>query len=119
LVAVKEATGTTPTRSGGLGAAGVVPEQRVADDAPPVVEDHHAVLLTCDRDRGDIVEASGGCQGLLKRGPPGGRVDLRALGMRAPSRAHQGAGLEVAHDHLAALRRRVDSRNQCHVAWPF
>jgi hypothetical protein len=93
---------------GGGGGAGVVPEQGVADDLAVLVEADHAVLLAADGDRGHVVQAA--CVGsrLLDSGPPGGGVDLGAVGVARAAGADQLAGLGVADDDLAGLGRGVD-----------
>ena len=73
LVTVNDATGTLPDRvgpgpprrpaprqvGGGLGRAGVVPQQRRPHDRAGLVEADHAVLLAADGDGGDVVEPAG------------------------------------------------------------
>ena len=92
FVAVKDATGREPVRShdvgellgqlrGGVGGAGVVPEQGVADDVARRIQHHHAVLLAADRDRRDVVEPAGVRDRRLQRVPPGGGGHLGAVGV--------------------------------------
>ncbi len=97
------------------GGAGVVPEQGVADDAALRIEHHHAVLLSGDRHRRDVVETAGVVDGGEQRIPPGGGVDLRPIRMPGAARAHDGSGLQVAYDDFAALGRRVDSGDEGHA----
>ena len=49
---------------------GVVPQHRIADHIALVVEDHHAVLLAADGQRGYVVQAAGLLGGLLECAPP-------------------------------------------------
>jgi hypothetical protein len=99
---------------GRLGGAGVVPEQRLADDGAVRVEHDHAVLLPAHRDGGDVVQAAGVRDGGLQRLPPAVGVDLGAVRVGRAAGAHQGTGLGVAHDDLAGLGGRVHPGDQRH-----
>ena len=120
LLTVVAATGTRPVGVGpglraelgdevvgGLGGAGVVPQQRISHDLAVLVEQHHAVLLATDGDGGDAVEEAATAR-LLPGRPPVPRVDLGAVGVRRTTGADDRPGLGVADDDLAGLGRRVD-----------
>src|SRR5699024_8625702 len=95
--------------AGGGIAAQIVPQKRVADDASLAVEGDEPVLLAADADRGHIVEAPGGGDRRLQRGPPLLGIHLGAGRVRGRTGAHDGSGVGIGDDDLAALRRGVDS----------
>ncbi len=97
---------------------GVVPQQRGAYDVPLIVQADHAVLLSADGDRGDVVQPTRRGARLLQRIPPGPRIDLGAVGMRGTPRADDLSRCGIADQDLAGLGRGVDSGNQRHVAQP-
>ena len=99
---------------GRVGAADVVPEEGVADDAALGVERDHAVLLAGDRDGGDVVEPAGVRDRGAKGVPPVAGVDRRAVRVGRATLTDDGAGGGVADRDFAALGRRVDPCHQRH-----
>lgn len=94
----------------GLGCgAHVVPQHGVADHVALLVEDHHAVLLSADCDRLDVVKTARLLCRFLEGVPPILRVDGRAVGMLGLAESHHFAGLRVGDAHLAGLGRGVDA----------
>ena len=117
LVTVKLATGTQPDGvgpacgppqlgdqvGGGAGGAGVVPQQRVADDLAGLVERDHAVLLAADADRRDAVQsppasATPRCSACHQCA---GSTSV-AVGMRGAALPHDLTGVGVADQDLAS-----------------
>jgi hypothetical protein len=72
------------------------------------------VLLCADRDGGDVVETTDLLDRRLQGGPPMLRVDLGAVWMRCIRRPDDLACIRIAHEHLAGLRRRVDTGDKGH-----
>ena len=97
-----------------IGRAGVIPQQRRSHRVAVAVEAHHAVLLGRDRDRGHVVEPTGGRDRAGRRGFPSGRIDFGAVRMWCATLANDLARAGIADQHLARLRRRVDAGDQCH-----
>ncbi len=100
---------------GGTCRAGVVPEQRWADDFTGLVEDDHAVLLSTHADCFDVVEPSGRSHGLLVGGPPCVGMHFGARRVGRGALANDVAGFRVHNQHLAGLRRTVDACNERHA----
>lgn len=73
------------------------------------------MLLGCDREGRNVIETARFSQCGTKRRPPCCRVDLRAVGVRGATFAHQRATVGVTDDDLAGLRRGVDASDKRHV----
>ncbi len=100
------------------GGPGVVPQQGRPYHLARLVQAHHAVLLGGDGDRRGVVQPAGVVDRGAQRRPPRVRMDLGAVRMRRPALPDVGAGLRVADDDLAGLRRRVDAGHQGHDRAP-
>ena len=98
----------------------VVPQLGRAQDLAVVSEDDQPMLLRGDRQRARRLTArdggfgTGGVERVLPR-----RGVLLAAGrgrgrVRGPARRHDGAGIDIAHFHLAGRRGRVDPDHQRH-----
>jgi hypothetical protein len=59
------------------------------------------MLLSADGYRGDIVEAAGGCDRVVRGRLPCRWVDFGALGMRRPTVADYLTGVGIADEHFA------------------
>ena len=100
---------------GGLRRAGVVPQQRGSHDLAVLVEQHHAVLLAADGDRGDAVEDAVAARLLARRPTSGaGRPRCRRGARRArcarPPRSRRRRRRPCRTGSRCRPRRRADGQ---------
>ena len=85
----------------GLGASGVIPQKRRADDLTSLIQADHSVLLPAHAERAHVIQSASRAHGLEEGIPPRLRVDFTSIGVRCTTLSNDLSASGVVDNDLA------------------